>query len=1466
MANTLSVLIRNVVSKKRRRYTEGGFNLDLAYICDNIIAMGYPGEYIQSVFRNPMNDVCHFFEVTHPEHYKVYNLRSEKAYDVNKFHGRVSVYAFEDHNPPTIELIDKFCNDVDRWLNTDPNNVAAIHCKAGKGRTGTMICCYLLYSGIKTTAEDALAYYGEKRTMNKKGVTIPSQRRYVHYYARLIRSKLKYERRTLQLSEIRFTPATVLQGSVQCSISTMEEIDCTETRTSNISAGTWTKVTVKELDRFPIDFRKTFTLELDEQKVFVTGDVKVELKKIFHFWFNSYFVCDTADYEGEGEDLKLIYTLPKWEIDDAHKDKEHKLFSEDFKVQLVLKPVSPHFHNNDDRSETALLRQHKIHNNHVNSLTTHNANKLTFGSSAIPTSSKSGDPTFDAFHNLIQHPTIERSRKPTSMPPFVPQLQQQQHGGNNSSGGGGIAGGSTNNMHLNHNMQMRHHQQQSQHQKRSSEPTPSVNPESINRSNNKNQNNSSSHYLQQNQQHQQQQQQQLLQQHTHLHHYQHHLHHEQQQQKLVQQAQNQSSQQQQQQQQQNCISSSQNVHNTSSNSNSSSSSSISSQSTSSSSSAGVGGGGGGNEEDWESGESSKKTTTSTTTSTTTTTTTPTTTSYFPYKRLVSQPNDDDDDRNSIKNNKHKDDDDAGVSLIRSHSTTTTTTKSSTTADTIQTNTITTTTTTAISPKCGLPISSTSSSSTFLLPSSSASSFKTLLHEEKPQPIKKFDESLPLSIPLPLPPAPYPSSSSNGLNLAYQKLNITTNQATISPLVSTPIKSRHLNFFHRKCHETPCFSDTCIQKKSPITNTNTSITTTKCTTARDKFLKLINSQRFKAKAISPALGSSLAINCAGNASSSTAASQQLLKKKKVKSKQIPPTKKTFQWLHSYFKVDPDFHENLSQQTTIPMMGRRNSAGSVSGRIHLNSIGSTASGGIGTRAGSVEKGGLLLESKEEDDLHFVGIGPKNLLDKASSIESGEVPILTEYHFRLPTTDSGGELKIIPLGTSPADKAIRNIVDIGTQLASLSPVRDLEFQYDESESLALIKKKNLKCDVPSSSFSNENKQKLPTTMGSKKNLMDDLCVPYSNMLLQSESHANSNSELKYNHDGYYNSSSKCDNNKLSLNNSTTSKCPRSHSDILDLKPAITHQMLLRRQIEEHLLPTITSIAKPVAAACVTSISSAPSSTSVVDICANKTKSDGIVIAKPIEPQSIGFKLEETKKVVSPSPSPSPLPSVFDPPPTTLQTQIQIPPDEDCDVFDSSSTFKATPARRKTHVDSILNLIIVKSDNNSGATNNAGSGCGDVGSTGDTDCLTGGDISPKQAKTGGSSSSSSGYCCASEGSQSISSTSSSGVVDNISSSSTTFSSVERNSLDGGSHTVMVIDSKKKLSLPTPEIEKGAGDIGMTNNRSSSYSYNNHNNFNINNNNNNHSNISTFLESTTFQSASASSLSSSTSSSSIDK
>lgn len=364
--------IKGLVSKKKRRYQQDGFDLDLTYILNNIIAMGFPAEKIESVYRNSIDDVVRFLESKHKNHYKVYNLCSERQYDVGKFHQRVAQYPFDDHNPPRLELIKPFCDDMEKWLDQDGQNVAAVHCKAGKGRTGVMICAYMLHKKLCQTAEEALNYYGHARTHDLKGVTIPSQRRYVEYYGELVKHNLQYHSVPLLLRSMQIEPLPTFNAGT---CSPMLVI-------SHLKVKLYTSP-VYEVKRG----LRVLYVELP-QPIMVCGDIKVEffnkpkmMKKesMFQLWFNTFFVQKEVhtfsrqngftDLTGTGstdslsqeknkfgqnqtdvlrssalslnnseqnECQVLVLTMEKDELDKAHKDKTHKLFSRDFKVQLYF--------------------------------------------------------------------------------------------------------------------------------------------------------------------------------------------------------------------------------------------------------------------------------------------------------------------------------------------------------------------------------------------------------------------------------------------------------------------------------------------------------------------------------------------------------------------------------------------------------------------------------------------------------------------------------------------------------------------------------------------------------------------------------------------------------------------------------------------------------------------------------------------------------------------------------------------------------------------------------------------------------------------------------------------------------------------------------------------------------------------------------------------------------------------------
>lgn len=187
---------RHLVSQNKRRYQEGGYDLDLAYITDSIIAMGFPAGdlssgilgYVEGFYRNHMEEVISFFETHHKDKYKVYNLCSERLYDASLFEGKVACFPFNDHNCPPLQLVAAFCQSAYSWLKADLDNVVVVHCKAGKARTGLMISSLLLYLKFYPTAEESIVFYNQKRCVDGKGLILPSQLRYVKYFERVLRN------------------------------------------------------------------------------------------------------------------------------------------------------------------------------------------------------------------------------------------------------------------------------------------------------------------------------------------------------------------------------------------------------------------------------------------------------------------------------------------------------------------------------------------------------------------------------------------------------------------------------------------------------------------------------------------------------------------------------------------------------------------------------------------------------------------------------------------------------------------------------------------------------------------------------------------------------------------------------------------------------------------------------------------------------------------------------------------------------------------------------------------------------------------------------------------------------------------------------------------------------------------------------------------------------------------------------
>ena len=313
-----SNFIKSLVSQDKNRFCFDGFDLDLTYITPRIIAMGLPSTSYAAFYRNDMNDVLNFFNERHPEHYKVYNLCEEKKYAPNIFY-KQGYFPFQDHEAPPLNLIRPFCEDAKKFLDEDPKNVVAIHCLAGKGRTGTLISCLLLYLNEFDTAADCLKYYGIMRVDNGRGVTVPSQIRYVFYFEQVLKNNIPHPIifKKLCIKKIRMVTVPAFP---KITFVLENKVDG-KNNVFNYNQ----KETVEENAPF-IDY------ELGDEGFNVCGDVKLLFfsisrfggkDKIFKMWFNTNFVPEDG-----------VLEIKKDLVDKACKDKNCKKFKHNFKIEV----------------------------------------------------------------------------------------------------------------------------------------------------------------------------------------------------------------------------------------------------------------------------------------------------------------------------------------------------------------------------------------------------------------------------------------------------------------------------------------------------------------------------------------------------------------------------------------------------------------------------------------------------------------------------------------------------------------------------------------------------------------------------------------------------------------------------------------------------------------------------------------------------------------------------------------------------------------------------------------------------------------------------------------------------------------------------------------------------------------------------------------------------------------------------
>ncbi|KAF4789571.1 phosphatidylinositol 3,4,5-trisphosphate 3-phosphatase TPTE2-like protein [Turdus rufiventris] len=253
----------------------------------------------------PRSNYCNVISIFWEAVFLQESHKGEKGYDPKYFHYRVERIFIDDHNVPALQDMLKFTASVREWMSQDEKNIIAIHCKGGKGRTGTMVCTWLIDSDQFESAKSRYVGYYEI-LKNKYNLKLPPER------------QLKIK--NLKIHSMHGVgKGNGIDMKVQIITRKQVVLQCVCANQKNCKL-------------FFESESDTVVIGLEDCPV-ISGDVKIRFECnsalpkgyddcAFFFWFNTSFIENNRLY------------LPRNELDNPHKSKTWKIYSETFAVEV----------------------------------------------------------------------------------------------------------------------------------------------------------------------------------------------------------------------------------------------------------------------------------------------------------------------------------------------------------------------------------------------------------------------------------------------------------------------------------------------------------------------------------------------------------------------------------------------------------------------------------------------------------------------------------------------------------------------------------------------------------------------------------------------------------------------------------------------------------------------------------------------------------------------------------------------------------------------------------------------------------------------------------------------------------------------------------------------------------------------------------------------------------------------------